>query len=177
MPLFNETDIITYDDAFSWQDHTKILQYLSEPRWRYGHGSNKSKPEYKSSPPFWIMELINEDFFSVDLLGKIKKLTGKKYSLVTVYANGHTYGTKGRPHQDSHDENGYTFLYYPNLEWDVEWQGKTAFIFDTDRYYFNTPKPNSAILFPGMIWHYAEETSRMFTDLRITIAWKLVLEG
>lgn len=176
MQIFDESDIVSYDDVFNNEDYNKIVSHLSEARWRYGHSSNKRNPNYKSSPSFWIMELNDEELFTSTLLEKIKVVIGKKCTLTTVYANGHTYGTKGRPHQDSYDENGFTFLYYPNSVWDLEWGGKTAFILDKDKYYFRTPKPNSAVLFPGMIWHYAEETSRLFTGLRITIAWKLLLE-
>lgn len=173
MRTFSESDIITYDNVFEEQEYNKIIENLSLPKWRYGHSSDRSR---KDAIPFWIMELNDNDLFTKTLLDKIKLKTNKNLSLNYVYANGHTYGTKGRLHQDSYDETGYTFLYYPNSAWDLEWQGKTTFVLDQDKYYYNLPKPNSAILFPGMIWHYAEETSRLFTGLRITIAWKLLLE-
>lgn len=176
METFNESDIISYVDIFNENDYRKILNVLSGARWRYGHGSDKKNKNYQGSPSFWIMELNDDIFFTNVLLEKIKSLTDKKFSLSSVYANGHTYGTKGRPHQDWYDETGYTFLYYPNSSWDLEWQGKTTFILDKDKYYYKLPKPNCAVLFPGRIWHYAEETSRLFTGLRITIAWKLLLE-
>jgi Rps23 Pro-64 3,4-dihydroxylase Tpa1-like proline 4-hydroxylase len=176
MQTFEETDIISYNDVFDNKEYSDIVKHLSGPHWRYGHGSDKKNPNYKNSPPFWIMELNEEKLFTEVLFQKILNLTESKFSLLSVYANGHTYGTKGRPHQDSYDKKGYTFLYYPNSVWDLEWGGKTAFILDEDKYYFKNPKPNCAILFPGTIWHYAEETSRMFNGLRITIAWKLLLE-
>lgn len=176
MRTFDESDIISYTNVFDEQEYSDIILQMSSPMWRYGHGSDKKNSNYKNSPPFWIMELKQEKLFSETLFEKIIKLTGKNFRLNTVYANGHTYGTKGRPHQDWYTKEGYTFLYYPNAVWDLEWGGKTAFILDKDKYYFNCPKPNSAVLFPGMIWHYAEETSRLFTGLRVTIAWKLILE-
>ena len=177
MQTFDEKDIKNYYDVFNDHDYLQIMKYLSRAKWRYGHGSyRKTDQEYYSSPPFWIMELNEDEFFSEILFEKIKHIIGKKSSLHSVYANGHMYGTKGRPHQDWIDESGLTFLYYPNSKWDIEWGGKTAFILDRDKYYYRNPQPNSAVLFPGMIWHYAEETSRLFSGLRTTIAWKIVLE-
>ena len=38
--------------------------------------------------------------------------------------NGQTSGQCGTPHTDDGD---LTFLYYPNLEWDVKWQGHLIF--------------------------------------------------
>jgi len=171
MEIFSENDIISYDRVFDNDSYFKITNYISDAKWRYGHGSYP-----KDDISFWIMELNDNEFFTKILLEKINTLVGKKFSLDSVYANGHTYGTKGRPHQDWYDKTGYTFLYYPNSSWDLEWGGKTIFILDRDKYFCKLPKPNCAVLFPGRIWHYAEETSRLFTSLRVTIAWKLTLE-
>ena len=177
MQIFELSDIIEYDDVFSESDYSEILKYVERPMWRYGHGSYpKEDARYKNSYPFWIMELMEEKFFSEHLLNIIRKKTKLDLSLYYVYANGHTYGTKGVPHQDWAYPNGKTFLYYVNPEWDPTWGGKIAFYLDENKYYFHLPKPNNAVLFPGVMYHNAEETSRSFNGLRITIAWKLILE-
>jgi Rps23 Pro-64 3,4-dihydroxylase Tpa1-like proline 4-hydroxylase len=177
MANYDETDLTIHENVFCYNDYVQIIDYISRPCWRFGHGSYpKNHKKYQESFPFWVMELDNEEFFSNHLLSKITNLIDKKVKLVNVYANGHTYGTKAILHQDWSDPSGITFLYYPNNLWKLEWGGKTLFKLDEDKYYFNIPKPNSAILFPGEIWHCAEETSRSFSGLRVTIAWKLLLE-
>ena len=42
------------------------------------------------------------------------------------------------------------------------------------KYHYAECYPNSLVIFPGLIPHRAEPTSRFFTGLRKTVAWKLV---
>lgn len=170
-------EILCYDDFFDKEEFDKILDYVSRPCWGFGHGSyDKDHPNHKNSLPFWGMNLDNEEYFTNYLLNKIQDKTYTRYKLLTVYANGHTFGTKGSFHQDWYDISGRTFLLYANATWDVEWGGNTVFDYGNGDYQFSVPKPNSAILFPGMIPHYADATTRLFGGLRVTIAWKLVLK-
>jgi len=53
---------------------------------------------------------------------------------------------------------------------------KQHLILETENIYFHVPRPNSSILFPGIIPHAAESPSRGFPGLRITIAWKLLIK-
>lgn len=169
------SDIKQYDNVFSAEDCNKILDYVSGPNWYFGHGSfvpGDSRRGY----PFWRIDFDKDEFFTKHLLNIIEEKTNQQYELFDVYANGHTFGTQGSFHQDWHDERGRTFLFYANETWKIEWGGKTAFDFGSGNHYFHLPKPNTAILFPGVIPHAAEVTSRLFTGLRITIAWKLLLK-
>lgn len=177
MANFNENHIINFDNLFSNADFYTINEYLQRDKWWFGHGSYpKNHPNFHNSTPFWGMTLDDENYFTDYLLNIIQEKTNQKFSLYTVYANGHTYGTKGSFHQDWFEDNGRTFLYYANSEWDVEWGGKTIFDLGNGKYYYHLPKPNSAIYFPGIIPHTAESTTRLFTGLRVTVAWKLILK-
>lgn len=169
---FTKNDIIRYNNVFSEVEVESIFKYLERPKWRYGHIS--STYEYKNCPPFWSMSLVDDEFFTTHLLNKIKQITGDDLIIKTVYANGQTYGISGQPHVDAYDENGRTFIYYVNRGWDVRWNGKTTFIFN-DEYHHEIPGPNQAVYFPGMIKHFAEETTRTFGGLRMSVAWKLDL--
>ena len=174
METFSKNDIIRYDNFFSQKDYEHILVKLEKPEWEYGHGSYPpGHPERKI--PFWMMHLGNDFFFTDYLLNIIEEKTNQKYELTALYCNGHTFGTSGNFHQDWHDDRGRTFLLYANDSWDHEWGGKTVFKLD-DTYHYSEFVPNSAILFPGNISHRAEGTSRLFTGLRKTVAWKLVLK-
>lgn len=174
---YSEKDIVQYKKTFSKEDYYKILDKVAEPKWQFGHGSyHPSDKNYHKSYPFWMIDFKEDKFFTEHLLNIIKEKTNQDYELYDVYANGHTFGTKGSFHEDWHDERGRTFLFYANDYWDIEWGGKTAFSFGNGNFYFNIPVPNSSILFPGIIPHAAEATTRSFTGLRITIAWKLLLK-
>ena len=174
--VISENDITQYNDVFDKKEFETILEYVARPCWQYGHGSHdETHPEYNNSVPFWAMNLDNEEYFTKYLLNKIQEKTNTKFDLTRVYANGHTFGTKGSFHQDWFDEKGRTFLLYANSTWNVNWGGSTIFNLGNEEYKFCIPKPNSAVLFPGMMYHCADATNRIFTGLRVTIAWKLLL--
>ena len=120
------------------------------------------------------MELRREAFFVDYLLNVINNKINKKFIFDGCYCNGHTYGTSGSFHQDWEDSTGRTVLLYANDVWEQEWGGKTVFNID-GRYHYVDFVPNSIVIFPGIIPHRAESTTRLFTGLRKTVAWKLML--
>lgn len=177
MVTFKESDIIQYTDFFSKEDYAKILDRVYDSGWRFGHTSYPPEdPRFNTGYPFWVMGFENDSFFTNHLLNIIEEKTNQKYELFDVYANGHTFGTKGSLHQDWRDDRGRTFLFYANEMWNVDWGGKTIFDLGNGNYYFHVPKPNSSVLFPGIISHAAEGPTRNFPGLRVTIAWKLLLK-
>lgn len=161
--------ITQFNNVFEMEDIHKIWHYLKQSKWRFG---NTSLP--KSNKQFWIMELNEFDFFTKILYSKIKKIIGEDYYLETVYANGHTYGMEGEFHVDSPNPNGYTFLYYPHLKWKKSWNGCTTILEDNETVKVIYPSPNTAVIFPSLLWHRGESPSRDFFDLRVTIAFKLI---
>lgn len=158
------------NNVFAEYDLHTIKKTIEQPKWRYGHGSR----EDGTGVPFWIMELDDDPFFTVYLLNIIRELVDEpELRLEHVYANGHVFGDKGMPHVDSYDDDGRTFLFYANEKWNPIWGGKTCFHMEDGTYKYVNPSRNRAVYFPGKIYHYAEEVSRIFTGLRVTIAWKL----
>lgn len=175
MQQFDVSDIVEYPGLFDDHDYQAINREIDAGFWKFGHQSDMAKKEI----PFWLLSLSKSKFFSEYLLNKIESHMGFQFNLERVYGNGHTYGMRGFPHQDSLSPKGRTLLYYPMTHWDVSWGGKTCFKIPTKnglRNHFVVPEPNKAVLFPGAIPHWAEETSRVFTGLRVTIAWKLELK-
>jgi len=172
METFDKSDVVAYDNMFSIEDCWKIIEYVNRPQWAFGHGSNNNELE----TPFWVMNLNDETFFTKYLLNIIEEKTNSKYDLERVYANGHTFGTQGSPHQDGTSVKSKTFLFYAIDNWSIDWSGKTVFLLNKDEQHYELPTPNKGILFPGRMYHYAEQTTRKFTGLRITVAWKLYLK-
>ena len=167
-----------YEQVFDHLTFRKICEKLQGPGWEFGHTSyHPSDPNYQICCKFWKRELNDDVFFSDYLLNKIQEKTQQSFTLESVYANGHTYGLDGIFHQDHFDERGRTFLLYANLQWANEWGGGTQFYTDNGELRTVMFQPNRGILFPGMVYHSAATTTRLFNDLRITVAWKLQTNG
>ena len=84
-----------------------------------------------------------------------------------------TYGIEGSFHTDDTRPDTKTVLYYANEYWKQEWGGKTVFGLE-DKYHYVEPIPNSLVIFPSTVTHRAESVSRLYKQLRTTIAWKLI---
>ena len=156
-----------YDNFFVEEIQQEILTRLMQPRWGLIKGSDKNKEI------FWHYDDLEKDSYFSDFIYNLicEKLNRKFSGIKRIYANGQTAGQCGTPHIDDGD---LTFLYYPTLEWDIEWQGHLIFLDERgegDKIIFH--KPNRAILFNGNKKHYAAAPSRFFNGLRISLAYKL----
>ena len=160
-----------YDNVLTEEEHILCYNNLRfGTNWEFSQVSSKEKED---GFYFWYNELSNNQFYNQTFFSRIKKITGKEFSLKAVYANGQTYGLSGDLHVDSNDDSSYTFLYYVNPYWDVRWGGATIIYTDADKYTSITPKPNTAIMFKGNTLHAGMEPTRHCKELRITIAFKL----
>lgn len=170
---FGPSDVKTFDNVFSDHEITSISAFLDRPRWRYGHVS--STRNYTNCPPFWSMDLTDEKFFTEYLFGKIQETVGDELEVYRCYCNGQVYGVGGQPHRDGFDERARTFIFYANDSWDIRWNGKTCILLDQGPYYV-LPGINRAVYFPGVVRHFAEETTRTYGGMRKTVVWKAVLK-
>jgi hypothetical protein len=157
-----------YTNIFDEEQIKFVWEHLTKPNWQFWHTSN---PESKNF--FWYMDLKEYSFFTQNLFSKIKKNIGDDFFIKTVYANGQTFGLDGEFHIDDEDEKSFTFLYYPMLSWDISWGGETVILDLDGEVHSLYPIPNSAILFPSKWIHYGKSPSKSFTDLRVTVAYKL----
>ena len=163
-------DILVYDDFFTRDIQNEIFQKLLNSGWSYTGGNSGYGVEKLSR--FWhVDDLENDKYFSSFLYHKICQNLNKKFSgFARIYANGQTACQYGTPHTDDGD---ITFIYYPNFEWGLTWQGGLFFIKNDEIERTITYKPNRAVLFPAKIRHYADAPSRFFNGLRISLAYKL----
>ena len=161
--------IEVYDDFFSRDIQHQIYTFLMDTGgWRL-HGGNPINR-------FWHFdELEKIDYFNDFLYKEITSKLNKNFeSFGRIYANGQTSGQCGTPHIDDGD---LTFLYYPNPEWNINFQGHLIFLksdaADSEVDRIVEYKSNRAILFDGKVPHYADAPSRCYNDLRISLAYKL----
>jgi hypothetical protein len=162
--------IKNYFDIFDKEQVDIIWKYLKEPNWKFWHRSHKDSSCY-----FWQMNLIDYDFFSVNLFNKIKQFIGDNFIVDKIYANGQTFGLDGEFHIDSENPKAYTFLYYPMKHWDLSWGGETVIINpNTQKINYFHPIPNGALFFPASWVHCGKSPSKNYFDLRTSIAYKII---
>ena len=158
--------IKVFDNFFEESTREQIFKYLQRPKWSLSGGRHDNR--------FWHMnDLEKEEYFSLYLYNKIcKNLNLSNHNIVRIYANGQTAGQCGTPHPDDGD---YTLLYYPNPEWDIQWQGHLIFLdLDWNPDKVVAYKPNRMVCFPAKTVHYADAPSRFFNGLRTSLAYKLI---
>tara|TARA_B100002051_G_C16674809_1_gene606481 strand:+ start:83 stop:646 length:564 start_codon:yes stop_codon:yes gene_type:complete len=172
-------EIKVFDNVFDDKTSKKIWEYMQAPKWSYTGGS-------ATGGRFWHMEKLDEiEFFKFDLYNKIcndfLKEKPSNFSIKRCYANGQTANQNGTAHSDDDIPNTYTFLYYPNPEWDLRWNGALFFLNhigngppkNTEIIKTVSYQPNRAVFFSSNICHFAEAPSNRFAGLRVSVAWKL----
>ena len=159
------TELKIIDNFFSENIRREIYDLL-----RYG--SNWSFTGGREDRRFWHVDRLEEDiFFNTYLFNIICDELNKDFSIKRIYANGQTANQCGNPHYDDGD---MTFIYYPNPDWKIEDQGHLIFLKSDDEVSnVVTYKSNRAILFPSSIKHYSDAPHRLFSGLRISLAYKL----
>lgn len=160
-----------FDDLLPPELHAETWAVCMSKNWFFGNRSTSD------GPPFWKMELQNVDVIDrVWAVGKglCEELTGTRLEVVRQYANGHTYGLGGLPHQDDVRPGTFTLLYYPMPEWKPEWDGETVYLDAEGEIAFTVrPRPNRAVVFDSRILHAGRAPSRACPELRVTVAFKL----
>jgi len=160
-----------YSNILSNEELNECKKIITSSYWKYGHTSTNS-----SHTKFFIADLINISFFNKIFFNKIKKITNKNFHILKIYANGQVFGQEGDWHIDSLRENAYTFLYYFNEGTPSE-LGETYFIDENKNIKSALPIYNSGILFKSHILHKGSSPKITFNDMRITIAFKLLLNN
>ena len=170
--MSNEAFIKCIDDIVPIEMLKEIWKVTRSSNWYFGAFSND-----RSAVPFWNMKLDGNaaaDAIWLHAKPQCEELTGASLYVERQYANGHTFGQGGKPHTDDDKPGTYTLLYYPMPQWHKDWDGGTEFHSnDGEIIKAINLKPNRAVLFDSRILHYGRAPSRLFTGLRVTVAYKL----
>jgi hypothetical protein len=161
-----------YESILPLEDfHDEYMILKTGAGWRFCGNSNGNNED----TTFWFNDLSQKSYYTDFLFNRIQDITGEKYNLDRVYANGQTYGLCGNMHVDSDDPRTKTFIIYMNPVWNSIWGGATVFHKDNiiESY---IPTPNNGILFNSNIPHYGSDPTRHCKELRITVAYKLQLK-
>lgn len=168
-------EIILKDNFLNNDELNTALSIINKNNWSFG---NFSKKIHNYEIPFWSIDLMEVDFFSIYVKEIIEKTFSKKFKLNRLYANGQTYGQEGVYHIDSIIEDSYTFvLYLTNISDEYIEVAGGNILFKLPDYKYNIsyePVYNRGILFPSNYLHKSTSFTRFIMDLRISVAWKLV---
>jgi hypothetical protein len=156
-------------DILTKEQHELCTKELETPTWVPAGGS-QNEP---NSIVFWYKELIDNVFFNEVFLRRIEFLTKKKFVIDRLYANGQSHGQPGSLHIDSENEQSWTFLYYANPHWNINWGGSTIFYKNEKEYDQALFIPNTGIIFKSNILHAGLEPTKSFNYVRMTVAFKL----
>ena len=137
------------DNYFTERQHQFILTYCENCSYKYGEVDNEGTP-----PTGLIHEIPPTEEIYPLIERRIEQSMGpdaNKYSLYRMYVNCFAPGENPYFHKDG---RGITFLYYANMEWDLQNGGETQFYIDGNILGV-PPIPNRLVVFDGMIQHRA----------------------
>lgn len=164
-------DMYYYHNFLNSFDYKKVQNIvINSKEWSLGNASADMYPR------FWKLPLDNNNYIKL-LINSV--LQEHNLEILRVYANGQFYGQNGSFHQDDSRPGTWTFLLYMNDIDDEaidEWLGATEFKIE-NKIISQQPEPNLGILFKSDIFHRGLAPSKFVTDMRVTLAWKLVKKG
>ena len=153
-------------------------------RWRYYYPSHKLKPGYH----WHVFCGETEEHVAVnggELLLQIWEAANRKLDLKSrfkiqgwkrLYCNAHTFGVEPNIHKDDGD---FTMIYYPQMNWKIEWGGGT-FVYKEDAETVDTIaeyRGNRLLIFDAYLPHQAQPVAKNCLELRMCVVFKLWVEG
>jgi hypothetical protein len=164
-----------FHNVYTKEDFLNIHEIVKEGNWSLHHRFGKYPLAHAQK------SLENNDFFTVELCAKIKKLLGFSESVVLrrVYMNYYFPGMTGGWHIDSEESNFYTFTTYvtdiPQEELDT-YGGNLDIKTEKDGVIMSfQPETNSGVLFPANLVHRGQGSTKISRNCRIVLTWKFTI--
>jgi hypothetical protein len=161
-----------YDDVL--EEHNAILvdDAIKQLSWKYDYSSQPNKPnkhwhilcghnktECTDAGFDWAHSLFQTALNKYEFI--------EKYDVDTylrIYMNAHTHGIEPHFH---HDDGDFTMIYYPRLDWKLEYGGGTYIDGKLAEY-----KGNRLVVFDASLLHSAMPVSRECYQLRTCVVFK-----
>lgn len=176
----------TQENIFPEELFRKIADRVDHGRWHYGWKSNRSmesghwNQDYAPGGTAWNSLDIAPAIACPTIRAAwdhVKTTMFPDARLIRCYANGHTYGTEGFWHTDSHRPQDISIVIYLNPTWDPQWAGDTLIKLEDGSVTATPVEPNSAVMFNGHLLHRASSVSRICPALRQCLVMKVAPEG
>ena len=154
-----------YDNFFDEVTHIKIWDYCNKVSYKIGEKDHK-----KSLPTGGIFSISNKSkLFSLldkNLVDKFEQL--KNLKCYRAYINFFSFNENPYFHQDNNI--GYTCLFYPNIDFELNEGGETQFFIDEEIRGI-VSKPGRLTMFNGRLLHRATSFK---SHPRLTLAFKFI---
>lgn len=161
--------IKVFRDIFTEETHNDIYDIMhNHLSWKMHNVSEDGDVQ-----KFWYCDGASHDYITKaiadSLIPTFENEIGS-FEYIRFHCNAQTYGQDGMPHSDYQDSGTFTFIYFPMLEWKMEWGGE-LFIYEEDEIIFSWwPKPNSAVLFDSYIKHVGTAPRSRCSESRYSLA-------
>ena len=142
-------DILVIDNFFSEHDRTMILRYCCQSSYNYG------EVDVQGLPPTGMVHNIKENseiyqLVKSKILQSYRKV--RKLNLYRMYIN--CFAPSENPYFHTDGDDGVTFLYYANDQWELNDGGETQVIVN-DEIKGILPLPNRMVGFNANLLHRA----------------------
>ena len=162
------------------ENHVAILveDCVKNLSWKYDYESKRGQPN-----KHWHVLCGHDDLDCLEngfdwatwIFDIAKKKIGKELIYERIYCNAHTHGVEPHLHVD---DGEFTMIFYPRLDWKIEWGGGTAIyndkVTEIDRHLVN--KGNRLIMFDAHLPHQAQPVNRLCFQLRTCVVFKTKLK-
>lgn len=166
--------IYIYDNVFESHYTQKFYDFVNNSYFKIGTSDSACK-DYEERKNFGST-FSKSDLKEMGLLDalpkKIKSKFNMSYKTVTrTLVNAITSYGLYHPHDDSGNHDIWSFLYYANMRWDLEWGADTLFLND-DRKSVRQhvqPLPNRVVVFDATIPHLIRPSTMHAPTFRYSI--------
>jgi len=166
--------IYVYDDVFNSHYTQKFYEFVNNSYFRIGTNDSSCK-DYEQRKNFGSV-FSREDLKKLGLLDalpkKIKNKFDLSYQTVTrTLVNAITAYGLYHPHDDSGNKDVWSFLYYANMKWDLEWGADTLFLNDDRKSVRQHVQslPNRVVIFDATIPHLIRPSTMHAPTFRYSI--------
>lgn len=136
-----------YDDFFNIEQQKNILNYCLEAPYIYGEVDTDDTP-----PTGFVHDIPKEEKINGLFRAKLKRIVPKGMVFYRMYIN--CFAPKEIPYFHTDGDNGITFLYYPQYDWNFNDGGETQ-LFVEDNIYGVVPISNRLLMFDANLLHRA----------------------
>ena len=172
----------TLDKLVSEEHIQDIYEHLMSPVYSCIGLSNQD-----DQFPFWVVRLSNTDVNGTPPFLKLWQIIDEtichgKYEPYHTLVNANNFGDCPMVHTDlpsNKSQDCYTIIYYAHNNWHYDWSGETVVLNDARDEILSSvyPRPGRIFVFDSAMPHVARAPSRICSQLRLTIAFRVKPKG
>jgi len=170
--MANVHQINIYDDLFTYEEQVRFYTFIKGSMFKYCTADDvaiEHSEDYSMVSEWNLQDVENFGILKNNKVKEIMEELGHIETL-TPRVNASFTSDSDRLHVDG-GTNRFTMLYYPNLNWNLEWGGHT--IFSKDRKKIDKIVeyvPGRLITFPATWPHMVFSPTKLAKSLRFTFA-------